>query len=60
MRICTTEIIRQPDHDGQQTFDLRGMFAKLFQSPPTVAELSKEEFVAYRAVSQGNCFRRVS
>lgn len=40
----TTEIIRLPDNAG--------IFSKLFQSPPTIAELSKEEFVAFRAVSQ--------
>lgn len=30
----------------------------LFQTPPTIAELEDKEFLAYRAVSQGNNITR--
>lgn len=47
----TTPIIRMSKWDK--------LIDKLFQQPPTIAELGDKEFLAYRAVTQGNCFRRV-
>ncbi len=58
-RQATTSIIRMKEnHSHDYDVQIYGIFSRLFQSPPTIAELSKEEFLAYRAVTQGNHITR--